>query len=401
MTYLAFVRKERRLLSFALSFTFFSSFGQTFLISLFVPYYLTAFGLSNATFGTLYSAATLTGAFALPWLGQWIDRVPLRQYSMYVAVALLAASLMMAVSWHISMLFVSLVLLRLAGQGLSGHTAQTTMARYNDNIRGKALSISGLGYPLGEAVLPSIIAGLLVFFHWRTTWALIALVIAVFFIPVLWFLIRREKKAVDEGVVNDDKPSASDQFKVLLTDPQTLFILPAILMPPFWVTGLFLYQVSAADQLGWSAGLIATAFVAFAVARIFMGLASGPIIDRFSAKSLFPFLLIPMIIGLLIGYVFSGGWAAFVYLGLIGATMGFASTLKSALWAELYGTDVIGTVQSFFASLMILSTSISPFLVGWLLDESVSMNSILMIAIITSILSGILSIKILPAFEKE
>lgn len=401
MTYLAFVRKERRLLSFAVSFTFFSSFGQTFLISLFVPYFLTAFELSNATFGSLYSAATLTSAVALPWLGQWIDRIPLRQYSMYVAIGLLIASLVMAVSWHISMLFVGLILLRLSGQGLSGHTAQTTMARYNDQLRGKALSISGIGYPLGEAILPSIIAGVLVLFHWRTTWALIAMVIAIFFIPVLWFLIRREKTAVDDEVIDEDKPSASDQYKILATDPRTWYVVPAILMPPFWVTGLFLYQVSAADQLGWTAGLIASAFVAFAIARIATGLFSGPIIDRFSAQSVFPFLLIPMIIGLFIGYFFSGAWAAFVYLGLIGATMGFSSTIKSALWAEMYGTKVIGTVQSAFSSIMVFSTALSPFLVGYLLDQSVSMNSILMIAIITSILAGILSIKIMPAFSEK
>lgn len=401
MTYLAFVRQERRLLSFAVSFTFFSSFGQTFLISLFVPYFLTAFELSNASFGSLYSAATLTSAVALPWLGQWIDRIPLRQYSMYVAIGLLIASLVMAVSWHISMLFIGLILLRLSGQGLSGHTAQTTMARYNDQLRGKALSISGIGYPLGEAILPSIIAGLLVLLHWRTTWALIALVIGVFFIPVLWFLIRREKTAIDDEIIEEDKPSASDQYKLLMKDARTWYVVPAILMPPFWVTGLFLYQVSAADQLGWSAALIASAFVAFAVMRIATGLFSGPIIDRFSAKTIFPFLLIPMIVGLFFGYFFSGGWAAFVYLGLTGATMGFSSTIKSALWAEMYGTKVIGTVQSAFSSLMVFSTALSPFLVGYLLDQSVSMNSILLIAIITSVISGIISIKIMPGFSQK
>jgi len=113
MTYLAFVRKERRLLSFAISFTFFSSFGQTFLLSLFVPYFLSAFELSNASFGTLYSLATLTGALALPYLGQWIDRIPLRNYSMYVATGLLIAAIMMSISWHVIMLFVALIFLRL------------------------------------------------------------------------------------------------------------------------------------------------------------------------------------------------------------------------------------------------------------------------------------------------
>src|SRR5690625_4075474 len=130
MSYLTFALKERRLLSFPVSFTFFSSFGQTFLISLFVPCLLTASDMRNASFGTLYSAAARTGAFALPWLGQWFARIPLRQFSMYVAAGLLFASTMMAFSWHISMLFVRLILLRLSGQGLSSHTAQATMAKY-------------------------------------------------------------------------------------------------------------------------------------------------------------------------------------------------------------------------------------------------------------------------------
>src|SRR5690625_7366369 len=111
MSYLTFALIERRLLSFAVSFTFFSSFGQTFLISLFVPYFLVAFDLSNASFVTLYLAATLTGAFALPCLGQWIDRILLRQFSMYVSAWLLFASTLIAFSCHISMFFNGLLLL--------------------------------------------------------------------------------------------------------------------------------------------------------------------------------------------------------------------------------------------------------------------------------------------------
>ena len=401
MTYLAFVRQEKRLLSFGVSFTFFSSFGQTFLISLFVPYFLTAFELSNASFGTLYSVATLASAVALPWLGQWIDRIPLREYSMYVAMGLLSASVLMAISWHIAVLFIGLILLRLAGQGLSGHTAQATMARYYDEQRGKALSVSGLGYPLGEALLPSVIAGLLVFLHWRTTWGLIAGVIAVVFIPALWFLIRREKSVKTDVNEKADEFSTRDNYKSILSDVRTMVVLPAILMPPFWVTGLFLYQVAAADQLGWSAALIATAFVAFAVTRILAGLISGPLIDRFSAQGLFPFLLVPMTIGCYIAFQFAGSWAAFVYMGLIGVTMGFGGTIKSALWAELYGTDTIGTVQSLFASIMVLSTALSPFLVGWMLDLGITINSVLLMAVVTCILSGLLSVRILPVFNKN
>jgi uncharacterized membrane protein YwaF len=93
-------------------------------------------------------------------------------------------------------------------------------------------------------------------------------------------------------------------------------------MPPFWATGLFLYQVSIASDLGWTASLIATAFIGFAIARILGSLIIGPAIDRFSAQSLFPFLLIPMIIGLSTPIFFNGSWAAFVYMIFFGITFG-------------------------------------------------------------------------------
>lgn len=400
LTYLAFVRKERRLLSFAVSFSFFSSFGQTFLLSLFVPYFLLAFDLSNASFGTLYSAATLTGAFALPWLGQWIDRIPLRLYSMYVAAGLLFAAILMAISWHIAVLFVALLMLRLSGQGLSSHTAQATMARFYDGERGKALSISNLGFPMGEAVLPVIIAAMLVALNWRTTWAIIAAFIAVIFIPVLWLLIR-DKKDVVEQDDSESLSSPSENYREILTDRRTLFLIPAILIPPFWVTGLFLYQVSVGGELGWSTTLIASAFIAFALARIVAGLISGPLIDRFSAQALFPFYLIPMIAGMAIPIYFTGSWTAFVYMMLIGATLGLSGTIKSALWAELFGTKMIGTVQSLFASIMVFSTALSPFLVGWMLDQSFSLPYVLTIAVITSIASALLSFRLLPAFQNR
>ena len=400
MTYFTFVRKEKKMLSFAVSFTFMSSFGQTFLISLFVPYFLSAFNFSNASFGTLYSAATLSSATLLPWLGQWIDRVSLKKYSLYVVFGLLFAAILMSISWHIATLFISLILLRLTGQGLSGHTAQTTMARYGDLERGKALSISALGYPLGEALLPSAIAALLVVFNWRTTWGLIAGTIAFLFIPLIYGLVKNERIIVEE---EGDKSSDSikKNYAAIFGDVKTFFVIPAILMPPFWVTGLFLYQVAAAESLGWTATLIATAFVSFAVFRILSGLISGPLIDRFTAKKLFPLYLFPMIVGFFIAWMFEADWAAFVYMALIGVTMGLGSTLKSALWAEMYGTKMIGTVQSLFASLMVLSTSISPILVGWMLDSTMTIHTVLMIAVVSSLISVLFSLKILPVFNKK
>ncbi|MEX2573817.1 MAG: MFS transporter [Balneolaceae bacterium] len=400
MSYLTFVLQERKLLSFGISLTFFSSFGQTFLISLFVPFFLEAFVLSNAGFGTMYSVATLASAAAIPWLGQWIDRIPLRWYSLCVAAGLMTASLLVMVSWHSTMLFIGIILLRLAGQGLSGHTAQTTMARFYDGQRGKALSISSLGYPLGEAVLPVIIASLLAIVHWRTAWGIIALCIFIILFPLVYLLIGRDRSGKENPAdASDTLESPSENYSRIFSDNRIYYLIPGLLMPPFWITGLFLYQVSIASELGWSAGLIATAFIFFAVFRIIGSVIIGPAIDRFSARALFPFFLIPMTIGFSIPLLFYSHWSAFIYMSLLGITMGTGGNIRSALWAELYGTSMIGTVRSLFSSFMVFSTSLSPFMIGWFLDIRTPIEQVLIAGIVTTFIASLFALRIHPWFS--
>lgn len=400
MSYLAFVLQERRVLSFGLSFTFFSSFGQTFVISLFVPFFLEAFSLTNAGFGAIFSVATLISAGTLPWLGRHIDRIPLQKYSFAVASGLFLAALVVMVSWHISVLFLGILLLRLSGRGLSCHTAETTMARLYNGERGKALSVSSLGYPLGEGLIPLAVAGLLTIIDWRATWGLIALCIILIWMPIIWFLVSRDRN----GRFGEQKPPAPESteqknYSLIFQEWRIWFLLPASLMSAFWVTGLFLYQVSIGGTLGWSPALIATAFVSFAIFRILGAITIGPLIDRFSARKLFPFFLIPMIAGVSLPIVFSGTWVAFLYMSLIGLTMGFGSNIKSALWAELFGTSTLGTVRSFFASLTVFTTALSPFLVGWLLDIGLPFTYVLAGGALITGLAALLSLRIHPVFD--
>lgn len=397
--YLQFVLKERRLLSFGLTFTFFSSFGQTFLISLFVPYFLSNFNLSNAAFGSLYSLATLSSAISLPFLGKWIDRIPLKRFSLMVAMGLMLAAFTVSIAWHVAMLFAGLLMLRLAGQGLSGHTAQTAMAKFYNYQRGKALSIASLGYPMGEAVLPLIIAALIPLMGWRGAWGGISIAIGLLLIPFVLKVLGGHMDAHTTPDPNEaDARNDAADYRMVLTDKRFYLLLPAVLLPAFWVTGLFLYQVSIADELGWTATLIASAFTAHALARILSSLSVGPAIDALSARQLFPYHLFPIGLGFAVAYFHPGNWSAFLYMFLMGITLGISGNLKTALWTEMYGSESVGTIRSMFSSLMVFSTALSPFLMGWLIDNGVPMTNILLTAITTVI--GATGLALL-AFRRE
>ena len=55
-----------------------------------------------------------------------------------------------------------------------------------------------------------------------------------------------------------------------------------------------------------------------------------------------------------------------------GITTGVAGTVKSAVLAEVYGTQKLGAVNSLFSMSMILSTAAAPLLIGFLIDQGVA-----------------------------
>jgi hypothetical protein len=79
----SFIRANQYLLLFGVVLTYFSSFGQTFLISLYIPELGAAFDLSNTGLSSLYAVATMASAFTLPWLGRLVDTQPLKTFFLW------------------------------------------------------------------------------------------------------------------------------------------------------------------------------------------------------------------------------------------------------------------------------------------------------------------------------
>ncbi len=398
LNFFRFIRQYYRLVLFGFGLTFFSSFGQTFLVSLFVPDFQNQFGISNAYFGTIYSLATLTSAIALVWVGSKIDQVHLKKYALAITGGLILSTLLIASSQWIWMLFLGLFGVRLFGQGLCGHTANTTMARYFNAMRGKALSLANLGFSVGEAVLPITITAMLGVFGWRMGWTFISIFIFLF-LPALIIaaLGRNPLDHAEEGVREQKagtmkEPGSQWRRRLVLRDRRFYLLLPSSFASPFLLTGFFLYQTQLATYKNWEIEILASAFVAFAFSKSVASIVSGPLIDRFKACRLFPFYLIPLFAGLLMLLVFSYPWIAFVYMFLAGVSMGISSNVTTSLYAELYGTANLGTIRSMMTMFILISTAVSPILFGFLLDTGFTFSIIIKGSMSFVFISAILAI---------
>lgn len=145
---------------------------------------------------------------------------------------------------------------------------------------------------------------------------------------------------------------------------------------PFTLTAIFFHQAAFAAQRGWSLSLLAGAFSVYAASHLCALAAAGPLVDRLGAGRALPLALTPMILGLLVLAYVPGTLAAPLYLGLVGMSQGLAATAGGAIWAERYGVRHLGAIRSMNQAIMVVSTAIAPVLLGYFLDQAVTVSSL-------------------------
>ena len=147
------------------------------------------FGLSHTSWGFIYLVGTLASALLLPFSGRLIDTMDLRVFTTLVCIMMVFAGLFTALVNGPVMLVIAIFLLRQSGQGLMSHTSLTSMARYFEAGRGRALAVATIGFAAGEAVLPRFAVFTIDQIGWRWTYALVAVLVAVVLIPLVFWLL--------------------------------------------------------------------------------------------------------------------------------------------------------------------------------------------------------------------
>ncbi|HRX14847.1 MAG TPA: MFS transporter [Spirochaetota bacterium] len=368
MNYLSFFRKNPGVLVIGFMLTFFSSFGQTFLISLFVPDIMKELAMSKSTFGSVYGAATILSSMTLAYVGKYADTMDIRKYTAATLLLLAISSAVTAVSVNIVLVFVGFWGLRLAGQGLMSHISSTSISKIFNSERGSALSITSLGFAAGEMVFP-VIAGILILYSgWRFSMFVNAIT-ALLLIPVIYIFMT--KVAFHKTGESNIRKVRSQEFsrKDLFGDLNFYIIALCSSVIPFVVTGLFFHQGALAQFKEWPMTLLATCMTGYASARAVFSIVGGRLIDRFSARVLFPVFLMIFGLALLTVTFFACPVAAAIYLFLTGTAIGISGPVKTAVLAEYYGTENIGGIRSLFSTLMVLCTAVSPALFGLILDN--------------------------------
>lgn len=369
---LPFLRDNAPFLSAGVLISFTSSYGQTFFIALFAAQIMATFSLTDGQWGLLYAVATTASAAAMVFVGPVTDRLRVRQLAVATCVLLTLACLTMAGAGHAALLVLAVFLLRFAGQGMMSHLAAVAMARWFVATRGRALSISAMGFALGQAILPILFVAGLGVMDWRWLWGIAALA-TVATIPVLLRLLRAERTPQS---IAREQPIAGMSGRhwtrgAMLRHPLFWGLVPLLLGPPAFGTALWFHQVHLTEVKGWSLTGYVALMPLFTVVSVATTLLSGVVLDRIGSARMIKVYMLPFALAF-----FLMGWAetlagAALALCVFALGTGSQATVPTAFWAEFYGTRHLGAIKALATAIMVLGSAIGPGLTGWVIDLGV------------------------------
>ena len=392
---------NKKVIIFGFIFTFFSSFGQSFFLGLFNAPIRNELGITHGQFGNIYATATIFSSLLLIWVGKKIDEYQIIYYSFFVILLLFFSSLFFSFINSIIFLSIGIFLMRFSGQGLMSHTSTTTISRFFEKSRGKALSTIWFGLSSAEFILPVLVTYLFIIYSWRSVWQGIAIIVIIFLPFVVLNTIKQIKLDSRE---KDLDPKKNFQIKSwrrreVIKDYRFYIVSLNMLAMPWIATGVFVYQSFISDSKMWNIYTIPKAFMIYSLASIITLFFSGFLVDKFTSRKLIPIMNIPLLISMFVLFYYEQEISAFIFLGLVGISNGLANVLGSSTWAEIYGVKFIGSIKALTTAFMVFSTAFGTAVFGLMIDNGFSIENIAFVSGIYIVISLFLLILIRNKLE--
>ena len=371
-----------KVILFGFIFTFFSSFGQSYFLGLFNSSIREALSITHGQFGSIYASATLCSSLLLIWVGKKIDDVNIFKFAFFVIILLSFACFFFSRITSVFLLFIAIFLMRFSGQGMMSHTASTTISRYFTKTRGRALSISWFGLSSAEFIMPVLMVYLLTIIDWQNLWVIFSLTVLIV-LPIASFLLIKNLNLDSREASDEDKKDVEiKQWKrrEVIKDYRFYIISSNMLAMPWIFTGFAVFQSFVQSSKGWGPYVIAQSFMSYSVLSVLTLFLSGYLIDKFTSRKLLIYMNIPLLLSVIVLFFFDTPFTAFIFLGLVGISNGFANILGSSTWAELYGVKYLGSIKALTTALMVFATAFGTALFGFLIDIGFTVEGIAVVS---------------------
>ena len=369
--------------------------------SFFVTSLEESLGWSRTDIMTAFTLFFICSAISAPFAGRMVHHYGARKViSLGCVVACLGYFLLGQTNSH----WQFYIGYALAGTGVaSTGPVITTLVVSNWFVRRRGAAVGALSMGPGIAGLlftPVVLIYLLPNLGWSNTYLIYAAITGGLGIPLAALVIRTKPSDMDE--LPDGKANIStsntDAESVLITEGITL--RHALSTQAFWLLGITILFVSTQmgviqsqiphlEDLGFSAGIVASTMSTFAVTSALGPLIFGWLIDRIRIKSTATIAvsLISISIVILIQITENTSpWFIWGYAAILGLGVGGWMPSMSLLTSTNFGLLAYGTIYGVLRVFLGIGAAVAPIFTGYIYDSRGSFSlAFIIIAVVIAL----------------
>ncbi|NKB68975.1 MAG: MFS transporter [Candidatus Latescibacteria bacterium] len=349
--------------------------GQTYAFSAFLDHFIADLGLSRSFVSTLYTAATLTASFALPYVGRQFDQRGARVMIALTSLLLGLACIYMSFVRNAVMLCIGFFLLRQLGQGSLTLMSENVINLWWVRRRGLVMGIGGVASALLSGLFPYLINTLIPLYGWRLTYVALGASLILVMLPVGWIFVRDrpENHGLQPDGIDLDSDKAAESaapLEVNWTRAQ------ALRTASFWVTvaglasmsmlntGLTFHLFSVFEDSGLSSAVAASVFVPIAATGAVVQLVGGLLIGRVPIRGLLALSLLMQALVLVIAPRLASLEMAYFFGFCMGVQVGLEMIVSSVVFANFYGRRHLGSIAGLAATILVGASALGPMPIG-------------------------------------
>jgi len=360
---------------------FFTSPGQTYMVSVFNPSLREALDLSLSQLTGVYMLGTVLASLPQSYIGQWADRVGIRKMLLLIVSVVSLACIFISQVNSLLMLFFAFLFLRMFAQGALELLSVNMLPMWFRDKLGTVSGIKNVVLSLMIGLVPVGILALIDQVGWRTTYLLAGATVFTALIPLVYFFYINRPEEIGQSIDGGSLASSTELAARTLPENE-LSLKEAMRTRAYWILTLSWFAWAAIATAitfnllpiftakGLTEQQAAASYTILMVASAIFQIIGGVIADRvqlrwmaFGALGLYGFAVCALI------YVPVGS-VVLVYTIILGMSQGLFGGLGNTVWVRYFGREHLGKVRGSVWTAAVAGSSIGPFLMGVSYDQS-------------------------------
>ncbi len=347
------------------------------LLSLFVMPMVQEFGWSRTVISVPASLGSVFGAILSPFIGKLVDTYGARYILPIGAIVLALSCFYMSFLQTIVAFFITYTIIRTMDQGVINSATYPTVGKWFSKYKGKATSLIMLTGAIAAAISGPVYQIIIGELGWRVAWMTLALFPIIFGIVPAFLFIRKNPESMglmvdgateDADVIEDSYRRNPWSLSEALRTRFFWFVFVSLFMVGAAGPGITLHFAAHLTQQGVSPVVIGSTVSVFAVSGAIGISIAGLLADRFNVKYLMIIGCTVATLSLIILIRADSMLETFIFVSVWGFSLITVHPLIPVLWNDVFGREILGTINCLSRVTLVLGLAIGPVISGFIYD---------------------------------